>query len=1287
MAPDQQQIPNHRAPRVKPQQIFEGRVGFFIPREECLASSKNGRAKPPKIEKPRTFEFSCESHRPSQKALVNSGLDHRVRLVGTHAPQQLTTFIQTTDSPKSGPKRVSVEQTEIPKTACQKAEEAEHLREATHKKEEKTSRSANTIHSPQKDQQPLLGILKARGLFPTRSSRLTETPLFTPAKAKDEKSRICSKGRRQIPGPSKNEKQRKFSSEDLFVRQLPNKAILFPRSRQSAYLRPATTPARLAPQATRIAKSSRHLPALERLLPGVHTAVSRAQRLSLKDLVIQPEGRIELFGPSGPVTTELAKRTQGNHTITASVSTRKCSHSSSSFHLCYSNSEAESESEDTCLSSPSAVSPGACSLCPNQSTIVIPPNELKLIEVNGNSRTRRFGVQGSTLKTITAQPTEQESRSTDEGSPATNPSRKRSAQDSEFDLILANATDGREPVQEPLANARGAAVLVPNEEDRPRDYANWLINIMTSVRGTVTKVSGSIVGYVYPRNHTFIPIERLSRDQRNGDTGTKRIKLEVVDEFADESPAVQQRGGVANMESFKTNLIWVDESTRIAHWHHVAPLVRSLRSFCRRIEKRRSGSRDGSPVFRVDDENPVQHIYVLSPYLKTFQQTAWILESIYSHTFLTDLKTTFKVPQSVMNYTFSPEENFAITMAQRLFDHFPDECTPVLIEAGVPRRVIQGISADLVALASRKPMPGLVQRAGLVGKVMKFFRGRDTFGIEASEDPVSRIDVAMPGSFPDTKTNSEVLDEEAEASIKVNYRRQIPSAHAITNSGNYCPPARTTDAYMFVKDHLVDIANQRRSAYKNPPPGMVSDDLICKPSPISALKRDKQSPASLKRLHKSRSLKRVQFSSAKQSTPSPLKSTSFLNRIFGSPTVFGSPLAYVVDTSPLSDAQIDGLSDSRTTEIPDQYPCTEPKSEDILEDSDGEKIAARCQPQLLQHLRKSLNGLEAKGFFIKDEDQDPSSCPPSPLTLPTLADLTISDDKEEELEDLSLALQLLLDVDEARRREEEEKKARKAKEERLLKTGGLRVPRRRLVTSLPVEWTERVNATMRANPQQTLATTAESVSLKRHDFAKVVPATVWLNDEIVNGALQWLDRYVNVAVGAVDVKAPNRVCVAMGSFFYKRLEENGVQNTERALRRYGVNKNNFLNLETILMPICKNNHWTLLVIRPKMRTVSHMDSFNPAGSTAHTNRALAWVQAFLGGDYKASEWKAVTHEAPMQTNGYDCGVFTITNGMCLALGLNAIDAYSGEDLPEQRLRIAGMLLNKGFSGEFDLADL
>ncbi|KAK2010287.1 Ulp1 protease family protein [Colletotrichum eremochloae] len=799
---------------------------------------------------------------------------------------------------------------------------------------------------------------------------------------------------------------------------------------------------------------------------------------------------------------------------------------------------------------------------------------------------------------------------------------------------------------------------------------------MTSVRGAVNKVSSSIVGYVYPRNYHVV--ERHSRDQQTGNIGSKRIKLELADNSVDETMAAQQ-SRVVHSPTPNPNLVWVDESTRVAHWHQVAPLVRALRSISRRIEKGPPGSRDGSPASRVDEDARSQRIYTLGAYVTIFQQTAFVLETVYSHTFLAKLKDIFRSPQSSMDYDVSPDEFLAITAAQKFVDDFPDECSLVLAESGVTQRVLKGIGADLDALANRRPMPSLVQRAGLVGKVIKFFRGSDSFGMEAPNDTVSKLTAEMPGSFPDAQVKSEPVAEEAKPSV------DAPEHRPVTKP-NYLPPVRTTDAYTFVREHLAEIATKRRAAYKDGLTDIYPEDQLPRPSPVPIFKKDNQSPVVLKRLQKARGLKRIQFSpSAKLSTPPPAKPAGFFNKLFGSPTVIGSPLRQATDDGSLSGAQTDGSPESRSPGRPGRLTGTGEETDNTSEDSDdGGAIASRCQPRLMLHLSKSLRGLEAKGFFAKDEPRDASSCPPSP---PTLAGLNISDDKEEELEDLSLALQLLLDVDEARRREEEERKAKEAAEEKLRKTGGLRVPQRRMITSLPTDWSQKVRASLQAHPSKTLTTTAESVELRKHDFAKVVPETEWLNDEIVNGSLQWLDRYVNAAAGATDVKSPNRVCLAMGSFFYKRLEDNGVHNTERALRRYGVTKANFLKLETILMPICRNNHWTLLVVRPQKRTVSHMDSLNPRGSAIHTNRALAWIEAFLGGDYKASEWRTVCHEAPLQRNGYDCGVFTITNGICLALGLNAIDTYSGEDLPLQRLRIAGMLLNKGFSGEFDLSGL
>lgn len=317
------------------------------------------------------------------------------------------------------------------------------------------------------------------------------------------------------------------------------------------------------------------------------------------------------------------------------------------------------------------------------------------------------------------------------------------------------------------------------------------------------------------------------------------------------------------------------------------------------------------------------------------------------------------------------------------------------------------------------------------------------------------------------------------------------------------------------------------------------------------------------------------------------------------------------------------------------------------------------------------------------------------LAIPSIKPLNLSDDTkagiaiQKEQEALRAAEEARKAAEERRKAAEEqrraaEEKARRELEERLARSGGLRVPLTPFITPLPESWETRARDTLRAASATTLAVTGEGVDLRKHDFAKVVPSTEWLNDEIVNGSLNWLDQAINSAAGIKDVKRNTRKCLAMSSFFFKRLQEQGVARTQRTLRRCGVEKGNLLDVDTILLPICERSHWTLLVVRPTKRTVAHMDSLNPRGSAANVNLALAWIKDVLEEKFQADEWSIIQHEAPRQTNGHDCGVHTITNAMCVALGLSPIDCYTADDMPLQRIRIASMLLNGGFKGDFDL---
>ncbi|EQL03657.1 sentrin/SUMO-specific protease [Ophiocordyceps sinensis CO18] len=281
-------------------------------------------------------------------------------------------------------------------------------------------------------------------------------------------------------------------------------------------------------------------------------------------------------------------------------------------------------------------------------------------------------------------------------------------------------------------------------------------------------------------------------------------------------------------------------------------------------------------------------------------------------------------------------------------------------------------------------------------------------------------------------------------------------------------------------------------------------------------------------------------------------------------------------------------------------------------------------------------------------------------------------------------------AEEAKRAEEEaqrravEDEQRRQFEEILSQTGGLRPAKSPLISPLSEQWEHEVERAIQPGTTRLLASTGQGVELRRHDFESLIPSEKWLNDEIVNGSLGWLERAINGAAGIKDFRRQTPKCSVMSSFFFKYMLEHNHYRSDRTLRRSGVTKDNLLDIETLIWPICLDSHWTTIVIRPTKRTVVHMDSLNPHGSQRIRNLAMASLKHVLQEKFVESEWQEVMTEAPRQRNSYDCGVFTITNAICLALGLSPIHSYGGQDMALQRHRIAAMLLNGGFKDEFDL---
>ena len=246
----------------------------------------------------------------------------------------------------------------------------------------------------------------------------------------------------------------------------------------------------------------------------------------------------------------------------------------------------------------------------------------------------------------------------------------------------------------------------------------------------------------------------------------------------------------------------------------------------------------------------------------------------------------------------------------------------------------------------------------------------------------------------------------------------------------------------------------------------------------------------------------------------------------------------------------------------------------------------------------------------------------------------------------------------------------------------LRKPNRNFISPLSTEWDAKVDASTRSGFVVNVPN-PEGLQISAHDFRTLVSPTAWLNDNIIQGALAHLAHHINDSAGVVFRKDPPK-CIALSPLFWTYLGS-GNTFTRRLSRTWGLTSDNFLSVDTILLPINHGNHWTVVVIRPSSKTVAYVDSFYGSGR-GHLETAFHFIRTIIGPAFAEGEWRTLSYKVPRQTNGYDCGAFVIANSVFLALGLDP-SAYRGAEMPLFRRVVAAVLVGGGFRGEFDLAGL
>ncbi|KFZ12495.1 hypothetical protein V501_04207 [Pseudogymnoascus sp. VKM F-4519 (FW-2642)] len=272
----------------------------------------------------------------------------------------------------------------------------------------------------------------------------------------------------------------------------------------------------------------------------------------------------------------------------------------------------------------------------------------------------------------------------------------------------------------------------------------------------------------------------------------------------------------------------------------------------------------------------------------------------------------------------------------------------------------------------------------------------------------------------------------------------------------------------------------------------------------------------------------------------------------------------------------------------------------------------------------------------------------------------------------------------ARAQAEAEKLAREIAEEeagREPHTG-----RRRLQTKLVQlsdEWQVKVDQAMRKGEGATLATTLDGTQLVKRDFVTVLGRAAWLNDNIINSYVDMVVEHANKKAGRNQRDKTPKV-VAQSSFFYKKIRDDGPQSVSRWMRRKRAGGEKLLEVETMLIPVNNAAHWTLIVVCPKARTIEYLDSFGGPKDVFISN-TKAWLAIELGSAWNEDDWRVLNTKSASQHNGYDCGVFAITNAECVVGGVTTT-SYDGGDMTMQRRRIAAVLLNGGFGGDLEAAE-
>lgn len=192
----------------------------------------------------------------------------------------------------------------------------------------------------------------------------------------------------------------------------------------------------------------------------------------------------------------------------------------------------------------------------------------------------------------------------------------------------------------------------------------------------------------------------------------------------------------------------------------------------------------------------------------------------------------------------------------------------------------------------------------------------------------------------------------------------------------------------------------------------------------------------------------------------------------------------------------------------------------------------------------------------------------------------------------------------------------------------------------------------------------------------------WLNDEAVNFYMCMLQERDVVKCRLDPHRRPSHF---FNTFFRAKLRENNIFSFDQVKR--WSKKFDVFAMDKIFVPInISNMHWVLAVIFVQKRVIRYYDALNARSAhnscRFHSKDLKMWLEMEhrdkKGVDLpERAAWKAINiiRNIPLQTNGYDCGLFVLRFADLLSDDIPLKDSFSQKDMFAFREMVALFIMN------------